>query len=67
LLVWLHKWLIACFCCIAECGRRGIAVKPRKGSALLFWSLSPDGKTKDMTSLHGGCPVLKGDKWSATK
>lgn len=51
----------------SECGRKGIAVKPRKGSALLFWSLSPDGKTKDMTSLHGGCPVLKGDKWSATK
>lgn len=53
--------------CHAECGRKGIAVKPRKGDALLFWSLGPDSKTKDMTSLHGGCPVIKGDKWSATK
>lgn len=51
----------------SECGRRGLAVKPRKGAALLFWSLQPDGKTKDMHSLHGGCPVIKGDKWSATK
>jgi prolyl 4-hydroxylase len=52
---------------VAECGRKGIAVKPRKGDALLFWSLAPDSKTKDMTSMHGGCPVIKGDKWSATK
>lgn len=56
-----------CPACAAECGRRGLAVKPRKGAALLFWSLQPDGKTKDMHSLHGGCPVIKGDKWSATK
>ena len=58
---------VVCALCCAECGRKGIAVKPKKGSALLFWSLAPDSKTKDMTSLHGGCPVLKGDKWSATK
>jgi hypothetical protein len=57
----------AAVCAAAECGRRGLAVKPRKGAALLFWSLQPDGKTKDMHSLHGGCPVIKGDKWSATK
>lgn len=50
-----------------ECARAGLAVKPRKGSALLFWSLKPNSKDKDLTSLHGGCPVLKGDKWSATK
>lgn len=42
-------------------------MKPRKGMALLFWSLKPDSKTKDMRSLHGGCPVIRGDKWSATK
>lgn len=50
---------IAAACAAAECGRRGLAVKPRKGAALLFWSLQPDGKTKDMHSLHGGCPVIK--------
>jgi hypothetical protein len=38
-----------------------------KGNALLFWSLKPDSRSKDMASMHGGCPVLKGDKWSATK
>lgn len=50
---------IAAACAAAECGRRGLAVKPRKGAALLFWSLQPDGKTKDLHSLHGGCPVIK--------
>lgn len=29
-------------------------------------SLTPDGK-KDPSSLHGSCPVFKGEKWSATK
>jgi prolyl 4-hydroxylase len=33
---------------------------------LLLLSLTPDGK-KDPSSLHGSCPTLKGDKWSATK
>ena len=42
-------------------------MRPRKGDALLFYSLKPDHKTKDAASLHGGCPVIRGDKWSATK
>jgi prolyl 4-hydroxylase len=50
----------------SECARDGFAVKPRKGDALLFYSLLPDG-TKDLASLHGSCPVTKGQKWSATK
>ena len=33
--------------------------KPRKGDALLFYSLHPNG-TIDRHSLHGGCPVVKG-------
>jgi prolyl 4-hydroxylase len=41
-------------------------VKPRVGDALLFYSLTPDG-TQDKLSLHAGCPVIKGEKWSATK
>ncbi|MBA0726219.1 hypothetical protein Golax_002061 [Gossypium laxum] len=41
-------------------------VKPRKGDALLFFSLHPDATT-DTASLHGSCPVIKGEKWSATK
>ena len=42
------------------------AVKPNKGDALLFFSLRPDATT-DQTSLHGRCPVIEGEKWSATK
>eukprot|EP00775_Hariotina_reticulata_P010978 gene10978-11133_t len=52
---------------LSECGSKGVSVKPKVGDALLFWSLKPDGKTKDTKSLHAGCPVIKGDKWSATK
>ncbi|MQM13920.1 hypothetical protein Taro_046845 [Colocasia esculenta] len=51
---------------LSECARKGVAVKPRKGDALLFFSLHPDA-TPDTSSLHAGCPVLEGEKWSATK
>lgn len=40
--------------------------KPRKGDALLFWSLHVNG-TFDKHALHGGCPVRSGMKWVATK
>ncbi|KAK1262434.1 hypothetical protein QJS04_geneDACA001272 [Acorus gramineus] len=51
---------------LSECGKRGLSVKPKMGDALLFWSMRPDA-TLDPLSLHGGCPVIKGDKWSSTK
>ncbi|EAY98503.1 hypothetical protein OsI_20415 [Oryza sativa Indica Group] len=51
---------------LSECAKKGVAVKPRKGDALLFFNLSPDA-SKDSLSLHAGCPVIKGEKWSATK
>ncbi|KAJ0092983.1 hypothetical protein Patl1_25524 [Pistacia atlantica] len=51
---------------LSECAKRGIAVKPRKGDALLFFSLYPTA-VPDTNSLHGGCPVIEGEKWSATK
>lgn len=44
----------------------GIKVKPRQGDALLFYSVSVNG-TIDRHSLHGGCPVLAGTKYAATK
>eukprot|EP00249_Psilotum_nudum_P007568 c20660_g1_i1 orf=846-1700(+) len=50
----------------SECSKKGIAVKPEKGDALLFFSLNPDG-IPDTRSLHGSCPVIEGEKWSATK
>ncbi|KAL8121680.1 hypothetical protein AgCh_018420 [Apium graveolens] len=51
---------------LSECAKNGVAVKPRKGDALLFFSLHPSA-IPDVQSLHAGCPVLKGEKWSATK
>ncbi|CAA2996357.1 probable prolyl 4-hydroxylase 9 [Olea europaea subsp. europaea] len=44
----------------------GFKVRPRQGDGLLFYSLYPNG-TIDKTSLHGSCPVIKGEKWVATK
>ena len=90
-----------------ECGSKGVAVRPRKGDAILFYSLKvdgalraaalaarlgaprrrseclrcspagrrarrgpaaapPAGRSKDFYSLHAGCPVAKGVKYSAT-
>ncbi|XP_047088884.1 probable prolyl 4-hydroxylase 6 [Lolium rigidum] len=50
----------------SECARSGLAVKPRKGDALLFFSLHVNATT-DPSSLHASCPVVDGEKWSATK
>ncbi|KAH6838157.1 2-oxoglutarate and oxygenase superfamily protein [Perilla frutescens var. hirtella] len=44
----------------------GLKVKPQRGDGLLFYSVFPNG-TIDPTSLHGSCPVIKGEKWVATK
>ncbi|XP_058772831.1 probable prolyl 4-hydroxylase 9 [Vicia villosa] len=44
----------------------GLKIKPRKGDGILFYSMFPNG-TMDRTSLHGSCPVIKGEKWVATK
>ncbi|KAL9257240.1 putative prolyl 4-hydroxylase 9 [Drosera capensis] len=44
----------------------GLKVKPKQGDGLLFYSLFVNG-TIDPSSLHGSCPVVKGEKWVATK
>ncbi|XVE87488.1 hypothetical protein DITRI_Ditri18aG0121400 [Diplodiscus trichospermus] len=51
---------------LSECGKGGLSVKPKMGDALLFWSMKPDASL-DPSSLHGGCPVIIGNKWSSTK
>ncbi|CAI5467395.1 unnamed protein product [Closterium sp. Yama58-4] len=50
----------------SECGKQGVAAKPIRGDALLFFSLTPSAEL-DLASLHAGCPVISGEKWSATK
>jgi len=42
------------------------AVKPVKGDAVLLFGLHVDGEP-DPLSLHGSCPVIQGEKWSAPK
>ncbi|XP_054160059.1 uncharacterized protein LOC128958267 [Oppia nitens] len=43
-----------------------VRVEPRKGSALFWYNLKSSGFI-DWDMLHGGCPVLVGHKWIATK
>jgi len=51
----------------SDCTEGGVAVKPKKGDALLFFGLKLDGRHLEAFSSHTGCPVIKGTKWSATK
>jgi len=44
---------------------RGAKVIPKKGGALLFFNYNHVGKP-DPYSQHGGCPVLEGQKYTAT-
>jgi prolyl 4-hydroxylase len=50
----------------SRCAQEGVAVKPVKGNALLFWSMKVGGEL-DGGSSHAGCPVINGTKWTATK
>lgn len=50
----------------SACNFWNFSVKPHKGDALLFFSLHTTA-IPDPMSLHGGCPVIEGEKWSATK
>jgi prolyl 4-hydroxylase len=42
----------------------GVSIKPIRGSAVIFFYPVPHPSTK---TLHGGSPVIKGEKWIATK
>ena len=44
----------------------GIDVLPRKGNAVYFAYATEDGQL-DRRTLHGGSPVIAGEKWIATK
>lgn len=49
-----------------RCCRYKLAAKPRKGTAILFHSIKPNGDL-EKRSMHTACPVIKGEKWSAPK
>ncbi len=49
-----------------NCNDGSYKYAPRQGDAVLFWDVKPD-LTIDPHSLHGGCPVVKGEKWAMTK
>ncbi|XP_059358634.1 prolyl 4-hydroxylase subunit alpha-1-like [Carassius carassius] len=44
----------------------GVALKPKKGSAVFWYNLHKNGKM-DLKTEHAGCPVLRGNKWVANK
>jgi prolyl 4-hydroxylase len=44
----------------------GLAVRPRKGSALFWYNLHRNGEG-DLLTRHAACPVLIGSKWIANK
>eukprot|EP00760_Papus_ankaliazontas_P039199 PhM_4_TR9511/c0_g1_i1/m.74087/K00472/P4HA; prolyl 4-hydroxylase len=45
---------------------RGLRVHPRKRSMAIFYDMKANGDL-DPYSLHGGCPVKKGEKWGGTQ
>jgi len=46
--------------------RLDIKVKPVRGDALLFYNCDAKGVV-DTRTLHGGAPVIRGEKWIATR
>lgn len=44
----------------------GLSVAPEPGLGLLFFNCGPDGQPDPLT-LHAGTPVVKGEKWLASR
>ena len=44
----------------------GLRVAPKKRKVIVFYNMLPNGQSDPM-SLHGGCPVIKGLKYSGNK
>ena len=43
-----------------------MSVAPARGAAVFWHNIKRSGRS-DMHMLHGGCPVLYGNKWVANK
>lgn len=53
-----------------HCHKANLFVKPRKGKAIMWYNHLRDAKTGwygklDEMSYHGGCDIIKGEKWIA--
>jgi hypothetical protein len=48
---------------VTECTTGKLAVRPKKGSALMFYSMNENGDELS-SSTHGSCDVLTGVKYS---
>jgi prolyl 4-hydroxylase len=44
-----------------------VSIKPKKGNAVFFWVSHPETGMMYKKTLHGGDPVLEGEKWIATQ
>jgi prolyl 4-hydroxylase len=44
-----------------------VSIKPKKGNAVFFWVSDPATGLLYKKTLHGGDPVLSGEKWIATQ
>lgn len=49
----------------SSCANGHVAVRPRKGDALLFFSVWPNGRY-DKHSLHHDCPAQEGSRWTGS-
>ncbi|KAI3428055.1 hypothetical protein D9Q98_006440 [Chlorella vulgaris] len=49
----------------SPCAEGKVAVRPRRGDAVVFHSLHPDSKSHDQHALHTACPVITGVKYVA--
>ena len=49
---------------VADC-RTKLAIRPNSARAVLFYSQHPNGE-EDISSLHGACPILNGEKWAVS-
>lgn len=51
----------------SACAEGNVAAHARKGNAIMFWDAKVGSMRQDKWSMHTGCPVLKGEKWTAVK
>ena len=47
---------------VQEFPQLGKRFKGRRGNALFFWNVEPDG-TPDKRTVHAGLPPTRGEKW----